>query len=161
MPVTAHNKRIMTALCVFLFAAACGENNQSGLLSLSDPPAQNNEQQEQSSVFDLLKNSQDSTTTLSVNKYIWQASLEVLDFLPVETIDPFSGLIVTGYGRPPGGSVAYRAQVLVTDPSLDTRALALTLERADGKPVSAQTIIAVENAILNRAREIRVQFIRL
>ena len=42
--------------------------------------------------------------TVRVNKYIWSAALKVLDFLPVETVDPFTGVIVTGFGTPPGGA---------------------------------------------------------
>ncbi|MDA9895919.1 DUF3576 domain-containing protein [Amylibacter sp.] len=30
----------------------------------------------------------------SVNKYLWQASIEVLSFLPITSADPFSGVIV-------------------------------------------------------------------
>ena len=29
----------------------------------------------------------------SVNKYLWQASIEVLSFLPINSADPFSGII--------------------------------------------------------------------
>ena len=35
----------------------------------------------------------------SVNKYLWQASLEVLSFLPINSADPFSGIIVFGKGK--------------------------------------------------------------
>ena len=31
----------------------------------------------------------------SVNKYLWQASLEVLNFLPINSADPFDDLTVT------------------------------------------------------------------
>ena len=43
-----------------------------------------------------------SETILKVNRYIWKASLEVLSFLPLEGVDPFSGVITTGWGKPPG-----------------------------------------------------------
>tara|TARA_B110000977_G_scaffold186028_1_gene251478 strand:- start:2537 stop:3025 length:489 start_codon:yes stop_codon:yes gene_type:complete len=90
-----------------------------------------------------------------VNKYLWSASLEVLSFLPVQSVDPFTGVIVTGYGTPPGGGRAYRATVLIDDPALDARSLNLALQSRGGA-VSAATSRAVEDAILSRARELRI-----
>lgn len=99
----------------------------------------------------------DANTTLEVNRYIWAASLEVLNFLPIESVDPFSGVIVTGYGAPPGGGRAYRATVLVQDPALDARSLKLSLQSRGGGAVDPATVRAVEDAILTRARQLRVQ----
>ncbi|GAA3857180.1 DUF3576 domain-containing protein [Celeribacter arenosi] len=93
-------------------------------------------------------------STVQVNKYIWSAALDVLSFLPVQSADPFTGVIITGYGTPPGGGRAYRATILVSDPALDARALNLSLYSGSG-PVSAETVRAVENAILTRARQMR------
>lgn len=117
-------------------------------------------QPRQSSVFDLFANNDDPNTTLEVNKYLWQASLEVLDFLPIQSVDPFSGVIVTGYGTPPGGGRAYRATVYIQDPALDARSLNLALESRGGA-VSADTVRAVEDAILTRARQLRIRDSRL
>ena len=103
-----------------------------------------------------LFNSPDSNETVAVNKYLWQASKEVLNFLPVQSVDPFSGVLVTGYGTPPGGGRAYRATVYVTDPALDARSLKVALA-TQGGPVDAATQRAVEDAILTRARQLRVQ----
>lgn len=94
------------------------------------------------------------TDDVQVNKYIWNAALDVLSFLPVTSADPFTGVIITGYGTPPGGSTAYRAVVHVTDPALDARALNLSLHTRSGA-VSTETAHAVEDAILTRARQLR------
>lgn len=112
------------------------------------------------SIWDLFSNRQDPGTTIEVNRYIWTAALEVLDFLPIETIDPFSGVFTTGFGTPPGGGRAYRATVHVTDVALDARSLNLALITSSG-PASAETVRAVENAILTRARQIRIRDRRL
>ena len=95
-------------------------------------------------------------TSVSVNKYLWSASLEVLNFLPVQSIDPYTGVIVTGYGTPPGGSQSYRATVLIDDPALDARSLNIALQTRGGRTVSKATSCAVEDAILSRAREMRI-----
>jgi len=119
----------------------------------STPLAQNTKR---STIWDLFSNSGDPNTTVEVNKYLWQASLEVLNFLPVQSVDPFSGVITTGYGTPPGGGRAYRATIYVQDPALDARSLKIALATRSG-PVSASTIRAVEDAILTRARQLRIR----
>lgn len=113
--------------------------------------------QKGSTVWDLFSNSDDPNTTVEVNKYIWQASLEVLNFLPIESVDPFTGVIVTGYGRPPGGGKAYRATIYVQDPALDARSLKVALQGQGGGSVAPETVRAVEDAILTRARQLRVR----
>jgi hypothetical protein len=105
---------------------------------------------------DLFGTSADPNKTVEVNKYLWQASLEVLNFLPIQSVDPFSGVIVTGFGTPPGGGRAYRATILVQDPALDARSLKVALASQSG-PVSAETQRMVEDAILTRARQLRIR----
>lgn len=92
---------------------------------------------------------------VAVNRYLWAASLDVLNFLPVESVDPFTGVIVMGYGTPPGGSRAYRATVQISDPALDARSLNLAILTRSG-PAAAETTRAVEDAILSRARQLRI-----
>lgn len=94
--------------------------------------------------------------TVAVNRYLWSAALETLSFLPIQSVDPFTGVIVTGYGVPPGGATAYRATVYVTDPALDARSLNVAIASRGG-PVAAETTRAVEEAILTRARQLRVR----
>jgi hypothetical protein len=117
--------------------------------------------QRQSTLFDLFSNADNPNTTVNVNRYIWNASLEVLNFLPVQSVDPFSGVIVTGFGTPPGGGRSYRATVYVRDPALDARSLKVALQGAGGAPVANETVRAVEDAILTRARQLRAQDGRL
>jgi len=108
------------------------------------------------SIWDLFTNRRAPDTQVNVNRYIWLAALQVLDFLPVETVDPFSGVLTTGFGTPPGGGRPYRATVHVTDAALDARSLNLALITSAG-PASPDTVRAVENAILNRARQLRIR----
>ncbi len=113
----------------------------------------------ESTIWDTL-NTDLKTTPVAVNRYIWQASLEVLDFMPIETIDPFSGVIVMGYGTPPGGKTRYEATVLVTEPALDARTLRVSLRTPSG-PADPETMRALEDAILSRARQLREADARL
>lgn len=105
------------------------------------------------SILDMFRGGDDG---VKVNRFLWTASLQVLDFLPVEAADPFTGVISTGYGRPPNGGQPYRATILISDPALDARALNVALQSQRG-PVDAATERAVEDAILNRARQLRIQ----
>jgi len=110
---------------------------------------------EKQSIFDLFSDDDDSETTLKVNRYIWKAALEVLDFLPIESADPFSGIFTTGWGSPPGTNLLYKATVYVQDPSLDARSLKVTLLKKTG-PVNSETVRVVEDAILSKARLLRI-----
>ncbi len=107
-------------------------------------------------IWDLFKNVDDPNTTVEVNRYIWNASLDVLSFMPVQAADPFSGIIVFGYGRPPGGGASYKATVYVRDPALDARSLSVALYTRSG-PASAEAVRKVEDAILTRARQLRIR----
>lgn len=107
-------------------------------------------------IWDLFTQRDDPNVTLEVNKYLWNASLDVLNFLPIQAADPFTGTISTGYGRPPGGGAAYRATIFITDPALDARSLRVSLQGNGGRAVSKETSRAVEDAILTRARQMRV-----
>lgn len=109
-----------------------------------------------STIWDLFSGIDEPNTAIEVNKYLWNASLEVLNFLPVQTVDPFSGLIVTGLGTPPGGGRAYRAAVHVSDPALDARSLHIALMTNAG-PAAPATVRALEDAILTRARQLRIR----
>lgn len=113
----------------------------------------------QTSIFDAFRRSENESN-VSVNRYIWSASLEVLDFLPIQEVDPFSGLIVTGFGTPPNGGRSYRATVYIRDPALEARSLNVALQTRSG-PASAATVRAVEDAILTRARQLRIRDNRL
>lgn len=114
-------------------------------------------EEKRETIWDLFKNVDDPNTTVEVNRYIWNASLDVLNFMPVQAADPFSGIIVFGYGRPPGGGTAYKATVYVRDPALDARSLSVALYTRGGRPASAEAVRKVEDAILTRARQLRIR----
>ncbi|MEY3003625.1 MAG: hypothetical protein RLZZ491_801 [Pseudomonadota bacterium] len=107
-------------------------------------------------IFDLFANADDPNNTVAVNRYLWMAALEVLDFMPVEAADPFSGIIQFGFAAPPGGGTAYRATVYVQDPALEARSLRVSVESRAGA-VSRDVARQIEDAILTRARQLRIR----
>ena len=110
--------------------------------------------EDRETIWDLFEDRADPSVTVQVNRYLWNATIEVLDFLPLENVDPFTGVIVTGWGTPPGGDVEYRATILVRDPALAARSLRLALVTRSG-PADKETVEAIENAIFTRARQLR------
>lgn len=145
-----------------LLAAACGNreaaDRQREALAANQPYQSDvvGGQRGEGNIWQLFRNSSDPNTRIAVNRYIWTASMDVLSFLPVQTVDPFSGVFTTGYGTPPGGGRAYRATVYVQDAALDARSLHVALQTQGGAAVSADTVRAIEDAILTRARQLRL-----
>ena len=88
---------------------------------------------------------------------MWQASIEVLNFLPINSADPFSGIIVFGKGKAPGSSQSYDATVYISDPALDARSLSVTVRSSNGTMSAQQAKREIESAILSRARQLRLR----
>ncbi len=155
--------KTVVGMVLLLALAACGRG--AGVQSDVPPGGQitnsasNPAEYSRSSIWDIFGPNR-SEQTVQVNRYIWAASLDVLNFLPVQTADPFTGIIVTGYGTPPGGGRSYRATVHIRDPALEARALKVSLQSRGGG-VSPATARAVEDAILSRARQLRIADNRL
>lgn len=151
---------IFGLIIVTAAVSACGENRGATPNPKSLATGGNSEEQEfndpnRSTIWDLFDGANSEQVT-NVNRYLWAASLDVLNFLPVQEVDPFTGVIVTGYGTPPGGGRQYRATVHISDPALAARSLSVSLQTSGGAPVSAATARAVEDAILSRARQLRI-----
>lgn len=151
----ARNGVAIAAFCGILAACGFGAPATEGPAYYKNPNIPGNVETNPENTIWSLFNKTGNESTVLVNRYLWSASLEVLSFLPVQSVDPFTGVIVTGFGTPPGGGRAYRATVLIDDPALDARSLNLALQSQSG-PVSAATSRAVEDAILSRARELRI-----
>lgn len=102
--------------------------------------------------------------SLGVNAYLWRASLETLDFMPLSEVDPFGGLIITDwYTNPNSPQERFKATVYILDQQLRADALKVTIHRQVDRggafvdePASPETEIQIENAILTRARQLRV-----
>lgn len=101
---------------------------------------------------------------LGVNAYLWRASLDTISFMPLQEADPFGGLIITDwYTNPNVTNERFKATVYILDQQLRADALKVTISRQVNRngewvdePASADTEIQIENAILTRARQLRV-----
>ena len=140
-----------------IYAKSAAERQQAAI----EAAVYDKEKNDGSTLTDLFVKKDNPNTTVEVNKYIWVAALDVLNFLPIESVDPFTGVIVTGYGTPPGGGRSYRATIYVQDPALDARSLRIAMQSSGGGAVAPETIRAIEDAILTRARQLRIQDTKL
>lgn len=103
---------------------------------------------------------------IGVNGYLWRASLDTLNFMPLASADPYGGVIITDwYANPEKPDERFKAQVYILDTRLRADGLNVTVYKqtragAQGgwtdAPVAADTAIEIENAILTRARQLRL-----
>ena len=107
----------------------------------------------------------DEGDRLPVNKYLWQASLDTLSFLPLASTDPFTGVIATEWGSSPDvPGERLKVSAFITSPALSAASLKVAVYREvqneEGAWVPAavdpETPRKLEDAILTRAREIRI-----
>jgi hypothetical protein len=147
--------RILIGVALLGGVSACGDPE----LQAERAEERRREQNEISdeSFFDLFRSQSRADRPALVNRYLWQASLETLSFLPLDTADPFSGLILTDWGSVGGG--AFRVTILISDPALDASSLKVAAFRQQGGravAVSEAENRQLEDAILTRARQIRI-----
>lgn len=101
---------------------------------------------------------------IGVNSFLWRASLDTLNFMPLASADPFGGVIITDwYSDPTTPNERFKATVYILDTRLRADALNVSIFRqtqVNGAWVDAgvnpDTEIQIENAILTRARQIRL-----
>ena len=105
----------------------------------------------------------------SVNRFLWQASLETINFMPLFSVDPVAGVILTDwYANPAVPNERFKANVYVLDTNLRADALRVQVFKQVpiqapngslewvGAEVNPATAAELENAILTRARELRL-----
>ena len=102
---------------------------------------------------------------IGVNAFLWRASLDTISFMPISSADPFGGLIITDwYSSPETPNERTKLNVHVRDRELTANGVKVSVFRQlkDNKGawkdtgVSEETAESIENAILARARQIRI-----
>jgi hypothetical protein len=141
--------RVLTVVLCAMCLAACGssgdsEDTDTGATAIS---------------------SEAGHVTLGVNSYLWHASLDTLRFMPLQSADPFGGVIITDwYSAPEDLNERMKVTVYILDSRLRADGIKIAVFRqthsADGTWADAQvnpdTSIKLEDAILTRARELRL-----
>jgi len=103
---------------------------------------------------------------VAVNAYLWRASLDTINFIPLVSADPFGGVIITDWYTPSEAPTErMKVQVTILDRELraDGVRVAVFKQQTNAKaggwvdaPVDPHTNTDIENAILTRARQLRI-----
>ena len=106
-----------------------------------------------------------AAATIGVNGYLWRATLDTLAFMPLASADPWGGTVITDwYANPEKPDERFKATVYILDTRLRADGLKVTVFKqmrdAGGQwvdaPAAEQTESDFENAILTRARQLRL-----
>ena len=101
---------------------------------------------------------------IGVNGFLWRASLDTVSFMPLASADPFGGVIITDWYSPPETpKERFKMTVYILDRRLRADGLKVAVFRQlrdnqewrDATTVKG-TATKLENAILQRARELRL-----
>lgn len=103
-------------------------------------------------------------TSIGVNAYLWQATLETLDFMPMADVDSDGGVIITDwYINPSNPYERSKVSVYILDKSLRADALKVHVFRQQltagewrDDPQTEESAANVAEAILVQARRIRL-----
>lgn len=106
----------------------------------------------------------DAPSAIGVNGYLWRATLDTLSFMPLASADPYGGVIITDwYVNPEKADERFKATVYILDTRLRADGLNVSVFKQTAvngawvdAPASPQTETDLENAILTRARQLRL-----
>ncbi|MEO1492474.1 MAG: DUF3576 domain-containing protein [Pseudomonadota bacterium] len=167
--------------CAGALVAACGDGNYAAEEEVgprSGPAREYNERFDES-LFgegglsltrvlsgDAFDGEEGQAGSLPVNRFLWQASLDTLSFLPLSSTDPYTGVIATDWGAAPNQpGERFKVTAYMLSPALSASSLKVAVYREvrDGEQgvwvpatVSPDTPRKIEDAILTRARQIRI-----
>ena len=101
---------------------------------------------------------------IGVNSFLWRATLDTVSFMPLASADPFGGVILTDWyvdESNPNERIKVNAFVMGRELKADgvrVRTFRQVKKRGDwvDAPVAEDTARKLEDAILTRARELRI-----
>jgi len=105
-------------------------------------------------------------TGVAVNAFLWRASLDTINFIPLVSADPFGGVIITDWYTPAESpSERMKVQITILDRELRADGVRVSVFKQQANPkgggwvdaqVDPHTNTDIENAILTRARQLRI-----
>ena len=111
------------------------------------------------------QNTGSDSITGAVNAYLWKASLDVVSFMPISSVDALGGVIITDwYEDPQTDGERIKANILIKSKELRASGVNVSLFRQELKnnrwrdvKVADSVAEEFENKILERARELRIE----
>ncbi len=106
-----------------------------------------------------------ATVGMPINPYLWSASLETLSFIPLSSADPFGGTIFTDwYSSESNENERCKVNVFIKGAELKTQNLRVSSfcevfknNKWVGVGTNNQDNISLENAILNKAKKLKLK----
>jgi len=101
---------------------------------------------------------------IGVNSYLWRASLDTISFMPVNSADPFGGVIITDWhSSAEAPDERFKMNVYILGRALRADGVRVALFRQIRQsrsswvdaPVPEKASTRIEDAILSRARQLR------
>jgi hypothetical protein len=105
------------------------------------------------------------TGGIGVNSFLWRASLDTVSFMPLVSADPFGGVIITDWYSPPQSpEERFKVNVYILGRALRADGIRASVFRQQrdtaagwiDAQVAPNTATDLENAILTRARQMRI-----
>jgi hypothetical protein len=174
MSETPRRQRLpgLLLLAAVLVLAACGQSRYVENTEYNDPSRSS----QRGSIFgsdagftlfgsSTSRDGQDGGGALGVNAFLWRGSLDTLSFMPLVSADPFGGVIITDWYVPPQTpGERFKVTVYILDRTLRADGLRVGVFRQVrqgeswvDQPAAPNTATTMENAILQRAREFRME----
>lgn len=106
----------------------------------------------------------DGSNGISVNSFLWRASLDTVSFMPLASADPFGGVILTDwYKTAENGNERFKINVFILGRELRSDGVRVRVFKQVLKggtwrdaDASEETARQLEDTILTRARQLRV-----
>ena len=102
---------------------------------------------------------------IGVNSFLWRDSLDTIEFMPLASADPFGGVILTEwYANPEAPGEQFKITIYILDTRLRADAIKVNLAKQvfdsalGWRSVEPDpgTALQLENAILTRARQLKI-----
>ena len=106
-----------------------------------------------------------SSVNMPINVFLWRGALETINFMPLTSADPIGGTIITDwYSTNDNENERCKLNIFITGKSLKTENLTVTSfcqKFKDkiwvNKNIDKSNNIKIENAILNKAKKLKLQ----
>ena len=105
------------------------------------------------------------TVGMPINNFLWRGALDTINFMPINSADPIGGTILTDwYSTSENENERCKLNIFITGAELKTTNLKVTSfcqvfknEKWLSKDTNEENNIKIENAILNKAKKLRLQ----
>lgn len=103
---------------------------------------------------------------IGVNSFLWRAALDTVAFMPLASADPFGGVIITDWWTPQESpEERFKVTIYILDARLRADGIKVAIFRQQRVSasdwadtfVAPETVVEMENAVLTKARQIRMK----